>query len=127
MKNLAFVLMIVLFSLQSWGGGVDVGNHKPQGFRGSYVVPAFESEEALVSHVEKLLPEIEKGSVAEVKRMIKDGACSSQSIKFDLLEVVPSYKINAQSLRLQKEFFGLVVINLKSCRRPARLSYYDHE
>lgn len=126
MKILALVLMIVLFSLQSWGGGVDVGNHKPQGFRGSYVVPTFESEEALVSHVEKLLPKIESGSVVEVKKMIKDAACSNQNIKFDLLEVVPSYKINSKTLKLQKEFTGLVVVDLQSCKKPTRLNYYDH-
>lgn len=126
MKILALVLMIVSYSLQSWGGGVDVGNHKPQGFRGSYVVPAFSSEEDLVFHVEKQLPKIENGSVAEVKQMIKDAACSNKDIKFDLLEVLPSYKINPKTLKLQKEFMGLVVVDLKSCKKPSRLTYYDH-
>ncbi len=126
MKILALVLMIVLFSLQSWGGGVDVGNHKPQGFRGSYVVPAFATEEALVSYVEKQLPKIEKGSVAEVKQMIKEAACSNGDIKFDLLEVIPSYKINQKTLKLQKEFMGLVIVDLKSCKKPSRLTYFDH-
>ncbi|MCM2351504.1 MAG: hypothetical protein NDI69_15885 [Bacteriovoracaceae bacterium] len=126
MKNLTLILMTVL-SLNCWsGGGVDVGNHSPKSFKGSFVIPDFKSEESMVAHVQSLLPKIETGSLKEVNNLILAARCSSSDIKFDSLEVVTSYSVNEKILRLEKEFTALVTVELQGCKRPGFLPYYDH-
>lgn len=126
MKNLTLILMTVL-SLNCWsGGGVDVGNHSPKSFKGSFVIPDFKSEESMVAFVQSLLPQIERGSLKDVKNLILAARCSSSDIKFDSLEVVKTYNVNEKILRLEKEFTGLVTIEFKDCKEPKKLPYYDH-
>lgn len=126
MKNLTLILMTVL-SLNCWsGGGVDVGNHSPKSFKGSFVIPDFTSEESMVAFVQSLLPEIERGSLKDVKNLILAAKCSSSDIKFDSLEVVTTYNVNEKILRLEKEFTGLVTVEFKGCKDPKNLPYYDH-
>lgn len=127
MKNLTLILITVLVSFDGWtGGGVDVGNHSPKSFKGSFIVPTFTSEEAIVSHIQKLLPKIEDASVNDVRELIVGAKCSSKNVKFDTLEVVTSYQFNESRMKLEKEFMGIVTVELLDCKKPVNLPFFDH-
>ncbi len=127
MKNLTLILMTVLVSLNGWsGGGVDVGNHSPKSFKGSFLVPTFTSEEAMVAHIQKLLPKIESASVSDVRALILEAKCSAKNVKFDTLEVITSYEFNEIRMKLDKEFMGIVTVELRDCKEPVKLPYFDH-
>lgn len=128
MKNFAFILMFVLMSFNGWtGGGVDVGNHRPKSFKGSFNLPTFNSEESVVEHVQKILPSIEDGSLESVRKLIDLGKCSPEKAKFDILEVVVSYEVDEESLKMKKEFSGIITLELESCGTPSELPVYDHD
>lgn len=128
MKNFAFILIFVLMSLNGWtGGGVDVGNHSPKSFKGSFNLPTFNSEESVVEHVQKILPSIEDGTFESVRELIDLGECSTEKVKFDVLEVVVSYEVDEESLKMKKEFSGVITLEFESCVTPSQLPVYDHD
>jgi len=128
MKNFAFILMFVLMSFNGWtGGGVDVGNHSPKSFRGSFNLPSFTSEESVVEHVQSILPSIEDGTFDSVRELINLGECSSEKVKFDVLEVVISYQVDEENSKMTKEFSGVVTLELQGCGAPAKLPVFDHD
>ncbi|WP_408095781.1 hypothetical protein ACJVC5_12110 [Peredibacter sp. HCB2-198] len=121
MKNLAFIFL-ALVSYQIWGaGGVDVGNHSQKSFKGTFQVPTFETEEAMVSHVQGLLPSIENGSHKEVKKLISQGKCG-KTVKFDELEVLSAYDYSNIHKKLNHLSTGLVIMELFECKSPAKIT-----
>lgn len=121
MKNSVLFLIIALFSLHAFGiesGGVDVGNSNQ---KGNFGLPIFKTEEEMVTHVNGILPLIEKGEHKEVQRLVKRGKCSKGSAQFDEFSVIPSYEYNKSTRKLDKEFSGEVTVLLKDCKRPRRL------
>lgn len=128
MKNFAFILMFVLMSFNGWtGGGVDVGNHSPKSFKGSFSLPSFTSEESVVEHVQSILPSIEDGSLDSVREIIDLGECSTEKVKFDVLEVVMSYYVDEANSKMIKEFSGVITLDLEDCAAPLKLPRYDHD
>lgn len=122
MSKFIFVMMFALAAVNGWGGGgVDVGNASPKGFQGTFEIPTFDHEEEMVAHVQNILGQIQDGTLPEVKKLIAKGKCSKDSVKFTELEVTDSYRYVEKSKTLQKEFAGIVTIELKECKRPSRL------
>lgn len=123
MKNLGLLVVTVLLSLSTWGGGgVDVGNHNQKGFRGTFQIPTFNDENEIVTHVQSLLPSIEDGTNGSVKRLVSQGKCSGKDIKFDELEVLTSYEYNDMSKKLNRKASGLVIVKLFECKRPNKIT-----
>lgn len=121
MKNLAFIVL-ALISLNIWGGGgVDVGNHSQKSFRGTFQVPTFQTEEAMVSHVQSLLPSIENGTHKEVKKLAAQGNCSKK-VKFDELEVLAAYDYSNLMKKMDHLSSGLVIVNLYDCKTPKKIT-----
>lgn len=121
MKKSVLFLFIALLSVHTFGfegGGVDVGNSNP---RAKFALPVFNSEAAMVAHVNALLPQIEKGELKEVQDLMKKGKCSEGFAKFNELSVIPSYEYNKTTKKLDKEFSGEVFVELKDCKRPRKL------
>ena len=127
MKFACLLFVSVLVSLKTWGGGgVDVGNHSPVGFLGSFEISGFESEENMVAHIQKLLPEIEDAKHSEVLQLISIGHCSKKGVRFEALEPVEAFDYNQKNGRLNKSMSGIVTVNLKECKKPSRLPFFDH-
>lgn len=121
MKNLAFIFL-ALVSFQIWGGGgVDVGNHSQKSFKGTFQVPTFATEEAMVTHVQGLLPAIENGSNKEVKKLVAQGKCSN-TVKFDELEVLAAYDYSNLYKKMNHLSSGLVIVNLYDCKTPSKIT-----
>lgn len=119
MKNVTFLLLTVLLSFNTWGGGgVDVGNYSPKSLKGSFTLPTFASEESMIAHMQNILPSIEDGTNQEVRAMIAKGRCSKTDFKFDELEVLTSYQYSQKAQKLNRETTGLVIIELKECKKP---------
>lgn len=96
------------------GGGVDVGNSIQ---KGSFSLPEFNAETDMVQYLESLIPKIEKGETPEVRRLLKRGRCQDNNVSFEELSVVPSYRYNRNTRKLEKEFSGEVSVIMKDCRR----------
>jgi hypothetical protein len=119
MKNVTFLLLAVLLSFKTWGGGgVDVGNYSPKSFKGSFQLPVFASEEAMIAHMQSILPAVEDGTYKEVHTMAVKGRCSKTEISFDELEVLTSYQYSQKAHKLNRETTGLVIVDFKECKRP---------
>lgn len=115
------LITIVLFSLTALAfgsGGVDVGNSNQ---KGRFLLPEFKSEPEMVEYVQGLIPKIEKGEVKEVRAIVRRGQCSEEAVKFGELSVIPSYRYNKTTGKLDKEFSGEVSVLLKNCKRPRKL------
>jgi hypothetical protein len=120
MNKLIFILVIALMSLHAFGmesGGVDVGNSNQ---KGKFGLPVFKTEAEMVTHLQALIPQIEKGELKEVQNLMKQGKCSSESAKFGELAVIPSYQYNKQTGKLEPEFSGQVSVLLNNCKRPIK-------
>ena len=119
MKNVTFLLLAVLLSFKTWGGGgVDVGNYSPKSFKGSFELPTFSSEEEMIAHMQSILPAVEAGTYKEVRKMAVKGQCSITEITFDELEVLASYQYSQKAHKLNRETTGLVIVDFKACKRP---------
>lgn len=119
MKNVTFLLLIVLLSFNTWGGGgVDVGNYSPKSTKGSFTLPTFASEESMIAHMQNILPSIEDGTNQELRAMILQGRCSKTDFKFDELEVLTSYEYSQKAQKLNRQTTGLVIIELNECKKP---------
>ena len=128
MKNFAFILMFVLMSFNGWtGGGVDVGNHRPMSYKGSFNLASFKTEESVVDHVQKILPSIEDGSNESVRELIDLGKCSAEKVKFDTLEVVVSYEVDEESFKMTKAYSGVVTLEFEGCKAPSKLPVLSEE
>ncbi len=128
MKNFAFILMFVLMSFNGWtGGGVDVGNHSPMSYKGSFNLAVFKSEESVVEHVQKILPSIENGTFESVRELIDLGECSPEKVKFDTLEVVTSYQVDEENFKMTKEYSGVVTLELEGCEAPSKLPVFEED
>lgn len=117
MKILILVLLFTTASFAIESGGVDVGNSNQ---KGKFALPIFKSEEAMVNHLNELMPQIEKGEHKEVQKLMKRGKCPAP-VKFGELSVIPSYEYNKSTKKLDKEFSGEVTVVFKDCKRPRKL------
>lgn len=112
------ILILCLFPIYVFAGGVDVGN-------GTAIIVdfyslSFDTEEQLIDHLKKTVKNIKSYKYPELKNNLLDAEC--EGVDVNIIEPRKEYEVVDNEIVHHVKYRGIIKIEVYNCNKPELLN-----